>query len=108
MAEELSRSAARRQSPGDQRARNDVGIGLALIPTFVENFEASNGAFTPGGGWTWGVPASPRPAAHSGTNVWGAPLTGTYPTNMNWPLNSCVLGALQDNPIVAFYQWVLP
>jgi hypothetical protein len=96
------------QLTGDMRTRNDAKEGIALIPTFTEDFEATDGGFTvsgPTANWTWGVPGSPRPAAHSGTKVWGAALTGTYPASMNTQLNSSPLVALQNNPIVAFYQW---
>ena len=50
---------------GDLVPANDAKTGAAAIPSFVQDFETSNGglAASPGSGaWEWGEPQPPRPA----------------------------------------------
>jgi hypothetical protein len=94
---------------GDMFPQNDRLTVAALVPNFTETFEAGNGGYTADGSpppcWTRGAPGSPRPAAHSGAKVWGAPLTGDYADGADWKLYSCVYAAQVDSPAIAFYHW---
>jgi hypothetical protein len=94
---------------GDLNPANDLATATALLPDWTQDFEAGNGGYVPDcyptPGWVWGAPASPRPAAHSGTKVWGAPLTGDYADNADWNLYSRVYTANIDSPAIAFYHW---
>ncbi len=93
---------------GDRDNTNDSKTGLTLVADFVEQFEADNARYEPtpsSAAWAWGVPASPRPAARSGTRVWGAPLTGSYTNNADWRLISVPYVAYVDTPVVSFWHW---
>ncbi len=60
---------------------------IAQISTFpyTEDFEASNGGWTTGGGlWQWGAPSGAViNTANTGVNAWVTNLTGAYTNNAN-------------------------
>lgn len=66
--------------------------GQAQTLPLVVDFELTNGGFTTTSlnSWKWGVPASVQgPAsAHSGTQVWGTNLSGSYASNLDAALVS--------------------
>ncbi len=94
---------------GDEVENNNTRLGMCAIPNFTLDFEASNGEYSaensPSPGWDWGVPESPRPPAHSGTNAWSAPLSGNYVSDADWRLHSVAYTAYQDTPVVVFWHW---
>jgi subtilisin family serine protease len=91
---------------------DDIGI-LPVSPHVVysQDFEASNGGFTPGGttSWAWGVPTSGPGSAHSGTKVWATNLAGNYGNNENGTIESgdIDLSAYAgQNLFVTWWQWL--
>jgi hypothetical protein len=94
--------------PNDSDPSNDCGYGLAAIPDWIQDFESDNGGFRadpPSQTWAWGVPAPPRPGAHSGTKLWAAPLADTYPDFADWRLFSPAYIATSDTPVIGFWHW---
>ncbi len=76
-----------------------AGLGLmrpaeAVTLPLVEDFELTDGGFTTASvnSWKWGPPTSPESpgAAHSGTQVWGTNLTGSYAPDLDAVLVSPV------------------
>jgi hypothetical protein len=93
---------------GDQDPNSDTRLGITAIPDLLEDFDTTNGGFTPDPGsnaWTWGSPTSPRPLPHSGSKVWGAPLADSYPDFADWTLTSPEYYTVQSDPMVAFWHW---
>jgi subtilisin family serine protease/PKD repeat protein len=91
---------------------DDIGI-LPVSPPVVysQDFEASNGGFTPGGAtsWAWGAPASGPGSAHSGTNVWATNLAGNYGNNEDGTLESADIDLSAyagQNLFVTWWQWL--
>lgn len=65
----------------------DYHLGYA---TLFSDFEPNDGDFVSSdpNGWQWGEPTAGGITAHSGTNLWGTVLGGTYLDNVDWFLNS--------------------
>jgi hypothetical protein len=68
-----------------------------------EDFE-SDGVFNPTGDWEWGVPTSGPNAAHSGVNVWGTTLAGTYP-NSDYATLTTLEYSLGISSTLKFWHW---
>ena len=66
------------------------------------DFENDNGSMvsTPASGWSWGVPAT---GAHSGTKCWAVRLSGQYPTNVTYILDSAPI-TIGGNASLSFYH----
>lgn len=94
---------------GDEVTSNDFKTSLAMIADIVYDLESSDAGFvasgSPAPGWQWGEPQTPRPGAHSGSKVWGAPLAGQYPNSLDWQLTTPSYTANVDTPVVAFWHW---
>jgi len=59
---------------------------------YLEDFESSNGAYTPSATlWQWGEPVTWPGACASGEKCWGTNLNGNYPNNANNVLTSPVI-----------------
>ncbi len=91
-------------------ARNpDTGTyGFSIVEEFVWDFEMDDGGYTPDGGvWEWGTPTAGPPAAHSGVNVWGTVLGGTYPSSSNATLDLPPITLAADRPysVLSFWHW---
>jgi hypothetical protein len=92
----------------DEDNSNDKKEVLMSAPDFFEDFEASNGGYTPDpatNGWEWGTPTVGPMSAHSGVNCWGTRLNGNYDNNASWRLVSNELKATADNPTINYYDW---
>ncbi|TSA24574.1 T9SS C-terminal target domain-containing protein, partial [bacterium] len=65
----------------------DYHLGYA---TLFSDFEPNDGNFVSNdhSGWQWGEPTAGGITAHSGINLWGTVLGGTYLDNVDWLLNS--------------------
>jgi hypothetical protein len=94
---------------GDMRPANDTAHGSVAVLEYVEDFEASNGGYTPdpaSGAWEWGTPSYGPGSAHSGVNVWATALSvGEYASSANWKLDSRPYYATADNPELRFWHW---
>jgi len=93
---------------GDQDNANDRKTANAVIATFVEYFDASNGNYTvfnqTNGHWTWRAPAYPRPAPPSTPNAWTEPDSAAYTAyDTSWVV-SCTYVSSQDTPVAIFYH----
>ncbi|MGC8763797.1 MAG: carboxypeptidase regulatory-like domain-containing protein, partial [Acidobacteriota bacterium] len=78
---------------------------------WFRDFEADNGGFTVSGttSWAWGAPTSGPGAAHSGVNVWGTNLSGSYNNNEDGYITSPLidLSAYAGQvPLVQWYQYL--
>ena len=93
----------------DNNRSNDTINGSVYVSNYYqENFEASNGNFTASpssNAWEWGTPTSGPGSAHTGTKLWATILSGNYTDNADWKLTSLKFEALQNNPILRFWQW---
>jgi hypothetical protein len=80
-------------------------IDLALAAP--EDFEAGSGGFTGGGQWQWGTPTDPRgPTAHSGSQLWGTNLAGSYASSFSHALTSPGYDLTPlDQPRLSFWHW---
>jgi len=94
---------------GDEQLSDDRKIQTTtMIQVYFENFEASNGSYSPNpttGAWEWGIPTSGPNAAHSGTKLWATILAGNYTNNADWKLTSKEFAANQNNPTLKFWHW---
>jgi hypothetical protein len=63
------------------------------------NFEHNNGDFISEGGWAWGDPSQVTP--YSGAMLWGTNLSGYYPENITYSLQSSSY-LLNDNSTMSF------
>ena len=92
---------------GDEIPGNDtLRMGfIAFASIFVEDFEEDNGFFEADNDWEWGVPESGPGDAHSGANLWGTILNGSY---SNGPLLSALVSpllGLTSDPVLTFWHW---
>ncbi|HEX5130954.1 MAG TPA: S8 family serine peptidase [Candidatus Krumholzibacteria bacterium] len=81
---------------------------FTIVEEFVWDFEMDDGGFTPGGGvWEWGTPTSGPGGAHSGANLWGTVLGGTYPSSSNATLDLPAITLAADRPysVLSFWHW---
>jgi hypothetical protein len=53
-------------------------------PNILQNFELSDGSFTPETGWVWGTPTQVTPS--SGQKLWATNLSGSYPNLVQYHL----------------------
>ena len=93
---------------GDENPHNDTLDCYFSGADYTENFESTNGGFTPNpstGAWEWGTPTYGPPTPHSGRNLWGTLLAGNYRNRANWELYSVDYIATSDNPTFTFWQW---
>lgn len=79
--------------PDPQDSAKKVMVKLAMPYPYnpandygPDNLEASNGGWSAAGGWSWGTPPA-NPGAHSGNNVWGVGLNGSYGNSVNATLD---------------------
>jgi len=79
----------------------DYHLGNAAL---YSDFEPNDGSFVSSdpGGWQWGEPTAGGITAHSGINLWGTVLGGTYIDNVDWYLNSPELTVPSD---ATLYFW---
>ncbi|MBC8382303.1 MAG: T9SS type A sorting domain-containing protein, partial [Candidatus Cloacimonetes bacterium] len=79
----------------------DYHLGFAAL---YSDFELNDGNFVSNyaGGWQWGEPTAGGITAHSGINLWGTVLGGTYIDNVDWFLNSPELTVPSD---ATLYFW---
>ncbi|RKZ01207.1 MAG: hypothetical protein DRQ10_02580, partial [Candidatus Hydrothermota bacterium] len=92
----------------DDNTSNDTSFASAVVPDSVENFETSDGGFTPDpatGAWEWGVPTYGPSSAYSGSNVWGTVLDGEYDYDADWYLYSPTFTVTSNYPVFGFYHW---
>jgi outer membrane protein assembly factor BamB len=95
---------------GDQNADNNSKVGFYLVPdpSWIENFETTDGTYSADPGvnaWEWGIPTVGPSAAHSGTKCWGTNLNGDYDNDISWKLTSPDMIAQQNDPILCFWHW---
>lgn len=65
----------------------DVGIYIPYdLPNVEHQFDINDGGFISETGWVWGVPQNVD--AYSGDKVWATNLSGEYPANVQYYLNS--------------------
>ncbi len=99
---------------------DNVGIQPIYTETlYEEDFETSDGGFTPGSNttnqydkprwsWEWGKPV-PEPAAHSGTRVWATNLTGSYDSKENSFIVSPAIdlsGYADKQLVLSWWEWL--
>jgi len=81
----------------------DFSAWIFISDSVVLNFEDNDGGFTSNDadGWQWGH--STMITAHSGANIWGAPLNTGYPNNANYQLTS-PLFTIGEDAYLSFYH----
>ncbi|MDO9577993.1 MAG: hypothetical protein Q7J16_08915, partial [Candidatus Cloacimonadales bacterium] len=75
---------------------------------FWNDFESDDGGLISNNaaGWQWGAPTSGPMAGYSGTNVWGTVLTGNYPTNSNFTLDTPTSYTIASaDAMLSFWHW---
>ncbi len=93
---------------------DDISIGaFSAAPDigYFQDFEASDGGYTPGGGstWEWGAPTSGPGSAYSGQNVWATNLSGDYNDNEDSYLESVSIpmgSHFGQTPVLIWRQWL--
>ena len=93
---------------GDEFPANDTLCMTTMTYSYYEDFEASDGGYTPDpptGAWEWGAPTSGPGGAHSGVNVWATVLADNYSNNADWRLHSGDFTAIIDDPALEFWHW---
>jgi hypothetical protein len=88
---------------------NDTLIAYYQVFDQVIDFESTNGGLQTGGGtdWQYGTPTytSGPAAAHSGINLWGTNLTGTYTVSSVSDLLFEVTVGATGSAVLGWYQW---
>ncbi len=83
----------------------DFSPWIYVSETPVFDFENNDGEFNSNNpdGWQWGH--STTIVAHSGTNIWGAPLNTGYPNNVNYQLISPLFSIGEDAYLSFFHAY---
>jgi bacillopeptidase F len=71
----------------------------------IESFERTNGEFTGGNVWQWGIPSYGPSAANSGVKCWGTLLDGPYPNSSQDTLKSPLIFISSRQSSLQFYHW---
>ncbi len=75
-----------------------------VVTFYAADFETGDGGLTPSQGWAWG--ATPRPAPHSPTKVWGTALDGNYTNSVQWTLTTQSISLpTAAGAELRFWQW---